>query len=89
MSECFCQLEYKDLRTGLTFNEVRQMLWREAREKRKYNEYMFITRHTVLGRWHEIKLRLWKEHCDILDEHGCECQTKSKGDSSGTQKKRN
>lgn len=73
-SICFCQIEYKDFKTGFTFNDIRQMLWRESQEKReKENHYMFITRHTILGRWHELKKRMWKEHCDILDEHGCDC----------------
>jgi len=77
-STCFCDVEYKDFKTGFNFNDIRQMLWNESQEKRnKENEYMFITRHTVLGRWHEIKLRMWKEHQDIIDEHGCNCDEKS------------
>ena len=42
---------YDALRTGLTFREVRLMLGGRR----------FITRHTVLGKWHEIKLALWSE----------------------------
>lgn len=73
-SICFCNIEYKDFKTGFSFNDIRQMLWRESQEKRnKENHYMFITRHTVLGRWHEIKQRMWKEHQDVVDEHGCSC----------------
>lgn len=75
---CLCQIEYKDFKTGFTFNDVRQLLWKESQQKReKENHYMFITRHTILGRWHEIKKRMWKEHSDILDEHGCICVDKT------------
>lgn len=35
---------------------------------------MFITRKTVLGRWHEIKIGMWKEFQDQL-ELGCECKS--------------
>jgi len=46
---------YKTYRTGLTFKRVRQMLYQEQTERINSGDPMFVTRHTVLGRWHQIK----------------------------------
>lgn len=74
---CTCQTTYKELKTGFTFNDIRQMLYKESKEKReRNNEHMFITRHTILGRWHEMKLRIWKEIQNQIDLYGCECENK-------------
>lgn len=70
---CNCQIEYRDFKTGMTFNEIRQMLKAEAKRKYQKGQYMFITRHTVLGRWHQLKKELWKNFQDALDKEGCEC----------------
>ena len=51
--------EYNKFRTNLTFKEVRFFLQLEANRKYLQGEYMFITRHTVLGRWREIKLKMF------------------------------
>lgn len=48
--------EYENFRTGLTFAEVYQELWAEVER----GERRHITRATVLGRWHEIKLKMWR-----------------------------
>ena len=66
--QCWCGVEYNEFRTGLTFRDVSQMLHLEADRKYNQGEYMFITRHTVLGRWHEIKMKMWKEWCEIGEE---------------------
>ena len=62
-----CGLAYSEFRTGLTFRDVYTMLWSRKRK----------TRHTVLGKWREIKIGLFDEHinqCDLSepcegDEH--------------------
>ena len=46
---------YKNYKTGLTFKRVRQMLYQEQTRKINSGDSMFVTRHTVLGRWHQIK----------------------------------
>lgn len=51
--------DYKDFRTDLTFTDVRRMLKLEARKKYSRGQYMFITRATVLGRWHQLKKELY------------------------------
>lgn len=48
-------MTYDEFRTGLTFRCVFEMLRVEAMQKEAQGERMFITRHTVLGRWHQIK----------------------------------
>lgn len=50
-------LTYQEYRTGETFGTVAMALREEARlifenEGRR----MFITRHTILGRWHQMKV---------------------------------
>ena len=51
---------YKEFRTGMTFDGVRQELNLEAREQYERGLYMFITRATVLGRWHQHKMEAFK-----------------------------
>jgi hypothetical protein len=53
-----CQLEYRDFRTGLSFTDVRATFWREQKP------WHPARRHSVLGRWREIKLELWTEHIE-------------------------
>ena len=50
--------EYHKFRTGFTFEEIRIMLWSPSEDNR---DWRHITRRTVLGKWHEIKLKMWKE----------------------------
>lgn len=52
---------YKEFRTGLTFKEVRHILKLEAKRKYERGQYMFITRATVLGRWHELKKNMYAQ----------------------------
>ena len=57
---------YKKFRTGLTFAEVWQSLKAECDSGKRRH----VTRHTVLGRWHEIKLSMFAEIADYY-ERGC------------------
>ena len=56
------KLSYKDFRTGHSFYSVRQLLKYEQNRKYRRGEYMFITRNTVLGRWHQIKKEMYKDY---------------------------
>jgi hypothetical protein len=56
--------QYDKFKTGLTFTEVCNILYRRHKELRKGGEYMFITRHTVLGRWREMKLEMFSIYYD-------------------------
>lgn len=56
---------YNEFRTGFTFTEIRHILKREANKKYKHGEYMFITRRTVLGRWREIKMKMYSLEKEI------------------------
>ena len=60
-------IEYDKFRTGYTFFDIRQILKIESKRKYEKGEYMFITRATVLGRWHEIKLKMYRDY-EILEE---------------------
>ena len=60
--ECeFCGMLYGDLKTGLTYKEVRNMLWVNSDD---YKDWKYKRRNTVLGLWHSIKIELWREHVD-------------------------
>ena len=48
------EITYDEFRTGLSFKEVRDML--------RYEQRPHITRHTVLGKWHEIKLSMYRSY---------------------------
>lgn len=57
--ECeVCGLKYRDLRTGLTFADVKAMLWKGPDPE----TWVYKRRNTVLGLWHQIKQSMWDEH---------------------------
>jgi hypothetical protein len=47
---------YDEFRTGFTFRDIRQMLWSFDEDPRTWRH---VTRHTVLGKWREIKQEMW------------------------------
>jgi len=57
-------MDYDDFRTGYTFTEIRRMLALEQKRKRRGFEYMFVTRKTVLGRWHQLKQEMYQQYKD-------------------------
>jgi len=61
------KIPYKDFRTGLTFRDVRRMLSDENYRNYLEGVYRFITRHTVLGRWHQIKEKMYKEYIEYIN----------------------
>lgn len=50
---------YNKFRTGLTFQDVRQMFWVFDEDPRTWKN---VTRHTVLGKWRELKMEMWAQH---------------------------
>jgi hypothetical protein len=44
------------------------------RKFREKNEIMYVTRHTVLGRWRQLKLQEWDKYQEDIRRHGCFCQ---------------
>jgi peptidoglycan/xylan/chitin deacetylase (PgdA/CDA1 family) len=60
-------IPYNDFRTGLDFRSVYLELKIEQRiAYNKEGRRMFITRHTVLGRWHEIKKAMYKDYLNKI-----------------------
>lgn len=56
-------LPYAGFRTGFTFKDIRDQLGHEATFKWEAKQQrMFITRHTVLGRWKQIKELMYNEY---------------------------
>ena len=60
-----CGLAYKDLKTGLDFQAVKDMLW-VADDNPEYWRYK--RRPTVLGLWFEIKRGMWEDHLMMCKE---------------------
>lgn len=52
--------DYDSFRTGLTFKEVRRMLWSNSDDP---TDWPHVTRHTVLGKWRQIKKEMYHEAC--------------------------
>ncbi len=65
-----CGQKYDDLRTGLDFTEVRQMIITIGTD-RKTGKTKYGRRSGTLGYWHELKLLLW-------DQHIGECESAAK-----------
>ena len=54
---------YDQFKTGFSYLDILQMLRIEQNEGKRRH----ITRHTVLGKWHEIKLRMWAEFIEFYE----------------------
>jgi hypothetical protein len=61
-------IEYKNYRTGFSFTDIRRMLQRKQKEARHSGKYIFVTRATVLGFWHEIKLKLYNDEAKLFNQ---------------------
>ena len=61
-----CSLMYGDLRTGMDFAGVQQMLWVGSDDRTLWKHK---GRHTVLGLWRQIKIDLWTRHLKDCREH--------------------
>jgi hypothetical protein len=65
---------YEAFRTGLTFQDVYEMIWSYSDDPRDWPKAPAVPklkrdgkktagrRHTVLGKWREIKLAMWEDH---------------------------
>jgi len=58
-------MTYKEFKTGYTFADIRQMLWSYSEDPR---DWRHVTRHTVLGKWREIKLKMWYDYQNRLNQ---------------------
>lgn len=54
-----CELEYDDFRTGETYQSIYMQFWRGSDDP---SLWVNKRRHTVLGRWRQVKLSMWDEH---------------------------
>ena len=62
-------ISYKDFRTDLTFYDVRQILWSWSDNPK---DWKHVSRSTVLGKWHEIKRKMYA--CYLMELEECENQ---------------
>jgi hypothetical protein len=54
-------MTYDAFRTGWTYTDVYATFWRSEANPSQWHPKR---RNSVLGRWREIKLRLWAEHLE-------------------------
>ena len=59
-----CGIEYDDFRTGEDYQSVYDTLWKASDDR---SQWLNKGRHTVLGRWHELKQSLWRDHLEMCD----------------------
>lgn len=52
---------YDEFRTGLTFREVKRMMFDNHTDRSRWK---YKRRHTVLGAWHELKLQFYFQALD-------------------------
>jgi len=65
--------EYKAFRTGLTFQDVFQMVWSHSDDPKDWPKGKAGgRRHTVLGKWREIKLEMWDRYKNQTGEEDVE-----------------
>jgi hypothetical protein len=48
--------DYDQFKTGLNYFEV----WQALRQEKEAGKRSHITRHTVLGKWHEMKMSMYE-----------------------------
>jgi len=48
--------DFRSFKTGLTYYEV----WQVLRQEKEIGKRQHVTRHTVLGKWHEMKLFMFE-----------------------------
>jgi hypothetical protein len=56
-----CGLKYRDFRTGFTYRDVFGMLWSGSDDP---STWRYKRRGSVLGKWFEIKQKMWADHVD-------------------------
>ena len=64
--ECpYCGLDYDEMRTGLTYSDVYLLFWKGTEDS---TQWVNKRRHTILGRWHQIKMEMWEEHLYFCEQ---------------------
>ena len=63
------EIPYNDFKTGFTFEDIFWILKSEARRIEEDGNRMFITRHTVLGRWHQYKQQMYHNYMTNYSEN--------------------
>ena len=56
---CHCGITYGRFKTGLDYFDVKSWLWRESDDP---NSWVYKRRGTILGKFHQHKQELWKNH---------------------------
>ena len=78
MKECpICGLKYEGFRTGYTYADIFAMFWSYDEDQETWHPKR---RRTILGRWHEIKLKLWAEHIENCKQGDYDHATKIETD---------
>jgi hypothetical protein len=65
-----CGCTYAQHRTGLTFRDVRRMMF-DQEDPNRSGWWRQKRRHSVLGYWREMKIHLWYSvhgYCEAIEE---------------------
>jgi hypothetical protein len=66
---CACGCTYEEFRLGMSFAEVRRMMWNQA-DRNRPGWFRQKRRHGVLGYARELKLHAWDAvhgNCEIME----------------------
>lgn len=63
--DCLCGETYDKFRTGLTFADVKGMMFTGSEDPKDWRQRR---RHSVLGYWHELKIQLWMLHLGLCEQ---------------------
>jgi hypothetical protein len=75
-----CGITYRQLNTGMSYRDIWALfvdnhedtsLWRYKR------------RHTILGKWHQIKKELWRYHTEVACPNSRDYEREQCGDTFG------
>jgi hypothetical protein len=61
----YCDISYAEFPTGETYQSVYESLWSGSDDP---EDWQYKRRGTVLGRWHQIKQSMWRDHLEQCEE---------------------
>jgi len=70
LEECpVCGVAYGEFRTGFNYEDIRTMLWSASSDP---STWVYKRRNTILGKWFQIKQKMWAEHLETCEVVGFE-----------------
>jgi len=65
-----CSMDYDDFRTGFCYADIYSMFWSYDDDPKTWRNKR---RGSVLGKWRELKLKMWAEHLETCRQTAPGC----------------